>query len=283
MRIEKNVAVAGLMLAMPWAIDADAAVVTASFESFVPFAVYDVDDKNLTSTLPDTQSDDWVIYGNTSTFTAGYTTKLESSSFSALSATSNGGPASPYNQALGGALKLTHDGGYGTVPAAIATSSDFGAGARNNSSSPSLSFTHQVLGSSETVRIILTGLHEGQLSYDITATIVGSGGGYSATDIALPSTKTNGNSNQNGDYGILVLSIADAVQGDELTFTFATDYSAEAAAASQSLPFSPPSIDYGVGIGAANVTVTEAFVPEPGAMVLTLAGAGLLLGKRRKR
>ena len=124
----------------------------------------------------------------------------------------------------------------------------------NSGSTYYFSLTTKLIAPTESLRIYLTAF---QSNSDFSATL-GSGGSYTANDVALPT-----NLGTAPAYGILTLDITGNI-GDMLTFT--------------DTGVATTSNNGNIGIQAADVVV-----PEPATLGLLAAGGlGLLLLKRRK-
>ena len=210
----------------------------------------------------------WVVYGspgqansNSPAALAAQTTSNSPSSFGGISVLAG----APFASGNNGVFKYAHGAGYGSDPAATASTDSVAILAQSNAIA-SLQFTHTLLAGNETMNVYVnqvSGVQGPDLSLSAT---MGSGGTpYAATNVQL----TGSNFGPNGPWGVVHLTISGGSAGDILTFTATTNVTGEAGAANW----------WGVGIGAATVSV-----PEPASLsLLSIGGLALLARHRRVR
>ncbi len=236
---------------------AGAAAISGSFDTLAGFSISDLE-------LTDgSASDHWSIYGRMGYPTGGsgdeFTSKTAISPFSAASGFTTG-------TNLGGRIKFAHGGGFGDYPTATASTDAHGTIAQGNGGPISVSFDYTMQGQGEDLSVYLFGLNSATPTVSLSATMSSSGGSYTNTDVALPTTTSN-----NVHLGLLQLSVADATIGETMTFTISADYSSTSGSQSW----------WGVGLAGASSTVTV--IPEPSTFALMALFCGAALVYRRRR
>ncbi len=201
-----------------------------------------------------TGATDWIYYyGVTNPATADYKAPGPTSFSTTLTpetVPASGGDG-PYFSGLGPTTTNLYLSFSGGTPDASATAD------QNSWYAGAMQLTQTLIAPSETVRLYL----RNYVTNSTFSATLSSGGSYSATNVALPTTG-------NSSFGLLTLNITGSV-GDVLTFT---DYAQASAIHANG--------NASVDIQAASVTVA----PEPATLALmATVGVGiLLLGRKRK-